>query len=444
MEILSFADLQQIIAIKVVFFIFIVFGIFAIRKKIDYGPFLFIIGMLLARAYFALSQGTQLMFWGMQGDENFISALYYAGAHSSFFADFAYSNLPAFYPPLFFWFFGIFGKIFDWNGIQIAKLANLSVFFFFPVIFYYIQELFWKKHKSNNTPGSIAWFVSALLLFVFVDTDAIILKQYEFVSASLVVLWTIFFIHLLHSNKLNRKNIIVLGITGGLLFMSFYFWFFFSAIGVAVFNLFSGKKITGKQYLHTFLVGFLILLFSSPFWFPLAKIYLTSGAENFQLGYTTIERLLLHAPFVELSIKGILALFGFGTLVFYVKKVYARSVLVLFSIPYIWQTIGLFTILFFASPLQESKGFMFWNGAVLALAVGYGIERIWNKYAVTRSEEWRTVVTVIGLILVGTQLIFGTFSNSYEVLGVHNRAKEFRPGIVKLIGFFGVCFVIII
>ncbi len=433
-QLFTFTDIQHIIAIKLCFFVFVIFGVYAIYKKINLKLFLFMFGLLSAISYFFLVQGTQLMFWGLQGDENFIAALYYAAAHHGFFVDFAYTHLPAFYPPLFFSLFSYIGKFFDWNGIQIAKFANLCVFLFFPVAFYYIQEFFW-KHSDKDSPKNIAWFVSAMALLMFVDTDAIILKQYEFVSAALIVLWTLFLITSVHTKQMTKKHILAYGVTGGLLFMSFYFWFFFSALGIAAYNLFS-KNMTGKKYLQLGFIAAIAILVSAPFWYPLATVYLTQGSENFQVGYTNINRLATHVPFVDLSWRGLLAMFGFGGILFFIKKTYNRTLLVLFAMPYLWQIIGLFTILFFASPLQESKGFMFWNAAVLALGLGYVVEKGWHALSSNlQYKHWLRPIVIIVLIITGTQAIFGTFADKKDVLAVRTRAHTFGPGIQDLYNF---------
>jgi galactan 5-O-arabinofuranosyltransferase len=434
--ILSYSDWQHIILVKLCFFLFLTLGLIGIYKKAKISYFLVILGLCSALAYFFLVHGMGLMFWGQQGDEVFVSGLYNMASQGSIFSDFVYPDFPPFYPPLFFVIFGLLGRMFSWNGIQIAKAVAFSTFLFYPVIFYWVQKLFWNKNKGDKTiPGNLAMFASSVLLFLFVDHDAIILKPYEFISGSLIVLWAVFLLYSIYKNKVNWKSLIIFGITGGLLFLTFYFWFFLVAIAIALFNLFY-RKIKLSEYLKFSLVGIIILLISSVYLVPLFLTYHNLGSENWQLGFTYIGRIKTFGPDLIFSFRGLLILFGFGTLIFYRKNLYNRTLLSLFIAPYIWQLLGLLTILFFASPLQESKGFMYLHAPILALAVGFGVEKVFSvtkKYF--KSDYYLKTIQIIILYLVAINLIFGGFADNKAVHQTRQLARTPRAGVLDLVEY---------
>lgn len=437
---LSYNDLQHIIAVKLFFFLFIALGLVAIYQKWRFGYFLFLIGISSGLAYFFLVHQMKLMFWGLEADEITIAAMYEMFAHGSLLSDFAYASLPPFYPPLWFWIFGLIGKFLNYNGIQIAKIGAVGAIVFYPVLFFLIQKRFWLKNqmadRAKEAPGALAWFLSAIFLFVFIDWDAVIIKPYELVSASLVVLWTVLLIYQLHQNKLKGMRVIVFGITGGILFLLFYFWFFLAAIGIALFNLFAGKKIEYKKYFSLLATGIVVLVVGAFYWAPLIRVYIERGSENWQLGFFVTEWIATTGPLFDLSLRGLLMMVGFAALIIWRQHLYIRGLLSLFAASYLWQLMGLFTILFLASPLQESKGFYFFNRAILALALAYGIERLWG-YLKKRYPQaaWQQSVAIVGLIFLSTQLIFGTFADQTKVLKTREHARALEPKMEELIGF---------
>ncbi|MBI2989864.1 MAG: hypothetical protein HYY51_01590 [Candidatus Magasanikbacteria bacterium] len=440
MQELFYTDLQHFILIKLCLVFFVLLGIVCVYKRAKPIWFLALFGFCSAAAYYILVDGMDLMFWGMIGDENFIAALYEMAAHGKPFFDFVYPSLPAYYPPLFFLLFRLPGQWFDLNGIQLAKLATFSIFLLYPAFFYAIQKWYWHRQidrEDKGLPNATAWLVSALLLFALVDPDAVIIKQYEFVSASLSVLWAVWFLDSMYRKSFNYKHLLFFGVTGGLLFMTFYFWIFLAVIGLAIYNLFSDEKVGLKRYAWFTAVGLCLVLVALPYWFPLAQAYLSFGAENWQLGFTIIDRLKTDLPTDVFSPRGLAAFLGLASLLWFRKERYARSLLCLFVVPYIWQLMGYVSILFFASPLQESKGFMYFNDAVLALAVGYGIERLRRRFRerIFFRYHQHSISIILILLLAVHGSIFGAFSDYPAVHETRVQAKSFTPGIPSLRDF---------
>lgn len=431
----TFTDLQYLVAIKLLFFVFMGLGILGIYKKCKAGYFVLCAALTSAAAYFLLVDNLELMFWGLKADEQTIAAMFQQFAHGSLSSDFNYAGFVPFYPSLFFQVFGFIGRLFDFNGIQIAKVSALSTIALFPTILYGLQKMYWKTSKKVS---SLTWMFSTLFVFIFAGWDAVITKPYELISATLVILWTAFLLRDLYSEKLTTSRAIVYGIVGGMLFWMFYFWFFLAAIGVALFNLFQKTpRVEIRHYSQLFLVGIVTLIVASPFWAPLARTYALHGAENWQLGFFTVEWIATYIPEISFSLKGFGMVAGLVALLWYRKALYIRGLLSLFVAGLLWQGMGLFTILNFGSPLQESKGFLFWSTSIFALAAAYGLEQIYTAHKDKIKEHTRSLA-LVALLLVGPQLAFGTFVDNEDVYEVRSRARAVEPEMKKLITYLDV------
>ena len=421
-ELLTVADVESLVYVKLCLFGFVAAGLLGIYKKFKAVYFLSAVGIFSAAGFYFLIEGTDLMFWGLTADEITIGAMYEMFAHGSLFADFAYADLPPFYPPFWFQVFGFLGGLLKWNGVQIAKLASFSTILTFPIIFYLTQKLYWGN--KSESPGVVSWFLSSVLIFIIVGWNQVITKPYEFVTAALAILWTQFLLNEIWNEGINYKKIIIFGVTGGVIFLSFYFWFFLIAIGIALFNLFY-KKVSFKKYLQFSGVAIITLVAGSFYWLPLVRKYNKFGAENWQLGFWVHEWINTSSiDSMLVSISGILMLVGIVSLIFYRKRFSIRVLLSLFSASFVWFLIGLFAIGFYHSPMQGMKGFEFFNKIILALSAGYGIEQLWKKGRQKLSLKQKKSVYILGVMALSTQLLFGNFVNQEEVKKVRVRAKD--------------------
>ena len=312
---LSLLDVELILMVKMCLVSFFVLGFLSIKYKWHPLIFLSITGILTTASYLFLVDDLGLTFWGLRGDEVTITAMYEMFAHGSFLSDFGSPNLPPFYPPLFFWIFAFFGRIFDWNGVLMTKASIASVFLIFPVFVYVFQAWYWKSvshvKKSNIMPGRLAWSLVPFIVFILVDWDAFILKPYEVLAAAGAVMWIVYLLNDLHNKVWSKKRLLVYGVTGGLLFMMYYLWLIFGAIAVALSGLFVKKEDQFKFYGRILLVGVLTLFVASPFLLPLVLAYSKYGTENWQVAFMSMRGLALYVLMVQwFSWRGFVLLAG--------------------------------------------------------------------------------------------------------------------------------------
>lgn len=434
----NLADLNQIIAIKFCLYAFLVLGGFLIWFKAKNYWFLLLYSILSALAYYIFVNDMGLMFWGLKGDEVTIAAMYYKMS-SLGWADFSYSHLPPFYPPLFFYIFGLVGKFFSFNGIQIAKLATLCSFLTFPSIVYFVQKWYWDKREDDkvNLPNKIVFFLTPIVICLFIDWDAFIQKPYEALAAVLAVLWFSFLVLDIARKKFSWVRIFVYGITGGLIFMTYYLWLIFAGIGVSLYALSISKKDQFRFYGRLLLVGAVVLIVASPYLVPLVSAYKNGGSENWQTIFLTSQGISFQAMmFKEITWRSILMFFGLFSLLYFYKRPLVKIWTWMFATSYLWHLLGLTTVFFFATPIQEFKGFYFFDRIILALALAYGIGEVW-RWAQSKKwfERFRQPILFVGLAFLSTQMFFGFFIDEPLIQIRLVQSKFLRPGIQELVDY---------
>lgn len=439
---LNFSDLQHIIGVRFCLLLFLILGVFFIYKKKPLWLFLLMTGILASISYFIFVDDLPLMFWGVQGDEVTIAAMFNTFAHTSFFSDFSYHNLPPFYPPLFFWIFALPGRIFDWNGIQMAKMASGISIAVFPILTYLIQKWYQKTtpqdEKNDFSPSNITFFLAPLFVFLFIDWDAFILKPYEAITAFLSIIWVVYLGLDAYYKRLSVKRILVYGISGGILFLTYYLWLVFGAIAFSLFALQNIKKQDQWYYYgRLFIIASVVFLVATPYIIPLILSFREFGSQNFQISYFVFPNAKFQAVMFEFfSWRGLLLLGGFISLIVFRHLLYIRLLISFLLSSYIWYFIGLASLFFYGASNQEFKGFYFIDRIILAISVAYGIERLWKYFEAKKfAYDWKRPLLLLGLFFLSTQMIFGFFLNDPVALHRRYASTQLDGEIVKLSQF---------
>lgn len=431
----TIADVQHLALVKWCWFLFVGGGLVLWWRQAPRWVWPLWLGVVSALAYWLLVDGLPMMLWGLRADEVTIAAMYERFAHN-LGSDFSYANLPPFYPALFFQIFGAIGHALAWNGIKIAKVASALALFGIPSALYWVQAKFWQRRPELAGPGPLAWVLSAMLLGgVFLDWDAFITKPYELLAGLGVILWTTYLV--LDNNQLAwpRWRALKYGVSGGVLFLTFYFWFFLAAIGVALHNVF-GPKVSGTMYRRYAIVGGLTILIGAIYWAPLVAAYHRLGSENWQLGFLAIPWLATHGLKLEFTVRGVLMLVGLATLLLGRRRPYVRVLLALWVTGYVWQLMGLSTIALWGAPLQESKGFDFFSNLVLLLAASYGLEKTWDWFKTQWPQTSSQAAILVALVLLAPQLLFGQFADDPKVQTTRVTGREADKGVGALAKWF--------
>ena len=233
-----------------------------------------------------------------------------------------------------------------------------------------------------------------------------ILKPYEFISAILIVFWSIFLFQDLYFKTLSRLKIIIYGLGGGLLFLTFHFWFFPLALAILLFKLFVDVSHL-YFYSRLSLIVLLILIIAWPFLYPLINSLWQNGGQNFQPLFFIPSDLNLKLPFFDFSILGLISIFGLLSIIFYWSKPAAKAMGILLGSIYFWQFLNLIGIIFWQVSVLPAKPFLFLGTVVLDLAFGYGIIQ-WLE-SKGENKNLQTAAFIIGWLVLSSQLLGGNF-----------------------------------
>ncbi len=329
------------------------------------------------------------LLWGNQGDEAFQIAFMEKVISGHPFTDFFYAHLSPFYPPLYFWIFGTIGRLFNWDGIVAAQWGTILTYAFLPLA----ALVFAKLCRWTTQEQRTVLFLSIATLFC-IPAEALLLKPYEAAAALLSVLWIVAFTKVLREPSWRLR--IILGVTGGVIFLTYYFWFVLlipAMVGLIVFRhaghrsgIHRNQENDGSRVeprmtqdaLSFITIGIIVTTMAMPFLIPYIIDFARFGHENYQATYFFPTDADLYAPWLSLSLAGLLAL---GSLVTYIAKrtwsdAQIASLALLGSI-FAWHGVQLIVLAFGGKPIMLSKPFLFLGSIALFLpAVEYMNEKI--------------------------------------------------------------------
>jgi hypothetical protein len=411
-----YANLISVVGIKFVLILFVAIAIILVIKKAKPWLILILAGTAAAISYALISRGFALSFWGLVGDEATIAAIYNTFAHSSFFSDFAYHSLPPFYPPLFFWFFALVGKIMNWNGVTIAKFASTISFLLVPLLSYGLFKFFNSLDEDKKSLPAATPLLFALSIFILVDIDVMFGKPYEVLAAAVTVLWAVYLVKKVRQ-KWNWRLLLIFGAIGGLIFMTYYLWLVFATIAIAVYALLSIHKKEQYVFFGRLLsVAGVAFIVASPYLFPLIHAYLKIGSENWQTASFTANGLVYSLQaLTEFSWRGLLLLVGLIAAIYYRRRDDLKPAICLFATAYIWWAMGLVTVYFFNTPFQEFRGFGLIDRLALGFCAAYALPILFAKYKDRLGKHSQEVVLIIGILILSLYLPCGNFVDSSVV-----------------------------
>lgn len=434
---MNFFDVQMYAIIKLILLLFLAISIFLIVYKPKPSIFLFLAGACSALAYFFLVNDLNLSFWGLQGDETTITAMYNTIAHVGPWSDFAYHSLTPFYPPGFFWLFGFVGWLMDWNGVMIAKFASCLFFLCFPLCLYWYQKYLGKSTLAGkNLVGEVFYFLVPILIITILDKDLLIGKPYEVIAVSLTIFWFITLYLKISQKKWNYKQTLLYGFIAGIIFMVYYLWLVFAALALLLMGIFEKGESRVKYFwimFKTMLVG---LLTASPFLIPLIISYAKNGMESWQTAFFTPQGMNLWMPFFNFnSWTSIILLFGLAVLIYYRQQPVIRQLGYLFLTAFIWWGMGLASLLFLKTPFQEFRGFYILAPVILVIASAYGFERLWHYLKGKNNHNLLRVILIIGLLFFASQSMFGFFVDDPYVKLRRTESKDLPIPVGQLVKY---------
>lgn len=400
------------------------------RRRVPVWAYVLLFGFSAALEYLLFVHGARLSFWGLQGDELFVTAFLERVAAGQPFSDFTYLNLPPFYPPFYFWFVGGVGYLARWNGVQAAKFGTAFSFALLPLASFFLQKRLFGKVAPDARPAEWGFALAAALFFPAVTWDAAVMKPYETITALLGVQVAVFFI-VRAGEKLTRRSLFGYGLFFALLLGTYYFWGFQIAIAALLAFLFYRAGIWArlKNYLGVALIA---LAGSAVFWLPYL-LSLRAGISPEQATFLYSGDFDLYLPFLRLDLFGVFFAFAVGALVYWRRDPIFRALGLLALAPYLWQIGGALVFIFGGRPAIPSKPFLFFGTAALVTAGAWGLARLpWRKFR----AKWQAVFTFAVFAALATYSFAGLFIDQSAIRAARDKMQRPSAEIIELTDFF--------
>ena len=344
------------------------------------------------------------MWWGNNGDEVFVGAFLTRVLHGEFMSDFYYGWLTPFYPPFYFWVVGAVSSFVTQSAIASAKIgAVLSLLVLF-VGSYTWQWLYWAhvgqtKSRDNVEQSAWFWLLAPLLFLLALDFETFLVKPYETGSALFGALFIGYFARAIQAERWTKRTYLFFGLTGGLLFLTYYFWWFMLVPAMIVLTMRSGEL--KRNFTRLVGLGALVAIVASPYLVPLGQTFLSIGLENWQAAYFVPQDFLTFVPWAHVDLRLVLFLVGLFGLVFYRRSPFSRGVGLAFVMAYLYQLVNIILFLTHTTPAQSGKPFLFLGTALLMVAAAQAVVIIAEKYRGGFSTfAWQSIITVAVLVLV--------------------------------------------
>lgn len=397
---LTFQVINIIAYSKIILAVAVITFLLIIKYKNNPWLLSLVSSIFLVIFYVIFSWSFKKMFWGNNGDEIFIVSFFSQVLQGNMLKDFYYNNLPAFYPPLYFWLTGYLSRFFANNAITAAKIGvsfTLAFWFIGTFIWQKIYQVFINKKISTNlfAKKGILFFLFPLIYFFLIDFNDIILKPYETLTALILAILIGFIAESFLQEKWRIREYVFFGVSGAVLFLSYYFWWFIAIPGLFILILLSNRK--WKNFLRVSLIGLIIVILSAPYIFPLFSSYL-GGMENWQALFFIPNDFSTFVSFSLFSWRGLVLLAGLTGLIIYRHESFFKANLALVISAYLYQFLSIVIYIFGANPLQAAKPFLFLTTASLALGAAKLFFEIWRYYEKKLSKNNRFNIVLIILI----------------------------------------------
>ncbi|MDX9893740.1 MAG: arabinofuranosyltransferase [Patescibacteria group bacterium] len=399
MDTLSLATLQTIAWSKLILLAGFLLCLYLIRYQAK-RPWVFSLSasLIFSGFYYVLTKNFQTFWWGNNGDEIFIASYLTQVLQSNPLNDFYYHQLPNFYPPLYFWLTGLISRLVSANAVSAGKIGvatTLGLWFIGTYLWVQIYQRYLRQ-SENETYSPWLWFIVPLIFFFLIDFPDLILKPYEAFSALTLVLLVGLINQAFTDFRWHYKHYLFFIVSGGLNFLTFYFWWFLAIPALLILVWFSKEKL--KNLIRLAIIGLGIFLISAIYLVPLI-ISFTTGVENWQAKFFVPADLHTFLPFGSITWQVPLLILGIFGLIFYRREKIIKANLVLLIVCYLYQFVNLIVFIAGRNPVLSAKPFLFLGSATLAVGSTYAIIELWKNHLAPISPDKQLVAGVITLIL---------------------------------------------
>jgi len=298
--------------------------------RVDLVPI--IAGTIAALAMATSLVGTPFAAGGLGGDQSFRTASVTRFADTWHLVDFAVVDLPAAYPPSYFWLLGRIAALADVEPWRMLKIGAIGSSLIVPSIAY----LGWRRLVSGQLAALMA--VVPLMVENFYE-------PYAWLALAAFVPWWLIVVGASDDDRTPSRAAMLLGLVGAALFTTYYYFLLVGALAVAVHAVLE-RAIVGRQTTlrarSVARIGAVSLAVASPFWVPLAiSIATAPSPDSLANRWFAEHHALVPLPMLDASISGALMLAGIAHLVWTAGcDALSRRLVSLLGATYLWYAIG--------------------------------------------------------------------------------------------------------
>ena len=257
------------------FFVFVVFNQTDSNKKIfkvNYKRNIILFSIFNFAGYLFLFYNAQWGYNGLAADNVYRTAYITRMAHSGYPQDYGYKGFSAFYAPFYWYCLALISILFHIPPYKMIRVGLLITAYIMPILLFEI----WKKIYPIKT----SFVISILSTFFLVSIYSID----HTMGAFLIIPYFMYYFENCSNKKFTKKDYIIGGIFGSIVFSTFFFYFLIIPIYYLISLIQKGREFRNnlKHIIYTTLT---LIIFSSWFWAPLLKDIILIGFESHQNRY---------------------------------------------------------------------------------------------------------------------------------------------------------------
>jgi len=250
--------------------------------------------------------GTPFGFNAYWGDQKFRTAMILKFITFAGWPDFYYKDLPAFYPPLYYYLLSLYARLFSVEAFKMIKVGTLLIYLIGPGLLYCL----WRRLV---TPFAAALVTICTFLFCSAEMLAMYAFPHAFLANIFFVPWWLYYVGQVRPPSQYRWTYYLAGgVIGGLIFMTYYYVFFVGGLLWLVRTVVRGRwrLNVGRNWHPGRALGVLLAaaLFSAPFWLPLVWSMVSIGADPAQQEWHHADSTGILFRFQDFSIIGVVYL----------------------------------------------------------------------------------------------------------------------------------------
>lgn len=320
--------------------------------------------------------------------------------HTWHLVDYAYKDLPSFYPPLYFWVLGRLSAVLGIAAWHMIKVGMLAVAFIVPTAGW----LLWRPMTGPRRAAVVV--VATSLLFQDWYTPHLWLA-----TAVFVPWWCWYVLGAERARRLTPSELVAAVALGTVVALTYWYVLLIGIIQLAILlalRWFIRRRGGTPEPRSLRDVGIIlggVVVVTAVYWIPLAVSFVTtSGAQTMQNRYFVADEVSLPMPFFEGGVEGFVLLFGLVALALTAnRRALSRQLLGLIGAAYLLYLIGYIGFLA-DTPLDTLRA----HGIIefpLAVGAALGAIELARLLATRRLHElvdpsMARTVTVVGAVVL--------------------------------------------